>query len=230
MRNSLVLMSALCLLIPVLAFGGNAEPKLYLEAFTTDELPSYPPPSYVCSHEEEPGPIQCYVPKARWSYLYLPVHIDNLDETCPIGTVPNCDNYGGYLALALGVASSGEPVLFTALFACPGFCLGPSIAGWPGAIVVAAIDDDCHDRWDHPLYLVYANHSCLTGATYFDIVDNADGMHNDMNHHIINCSHEYDANTVIACRAQWGGDKDITCGEIVAVEATTWGRIKALYR
>jgi hypothetical protein len=146
-----------------------------------------------------------------------------------MGSVPNCDDYGGYLGLTLGVASSGEPVLFTALFACPGFAVGPSSAGWPAAIVVSSMES-CHGRWDHPLYLVFANNSALAGATYFDIVDSADSMKDNMNHHVINCSNEYDANTMIACRAQWGGDQDITCGEIVAVENTTWGRIKALYR
>ncbi|KPJ60364.1 MAG: hypothetical protein AMJ46_07285 [Latescibacteria bacterium DG_63] len=229
-----MLASLLCLMIPALALGGNAEPKLYLEAYGTEEIASYPPPSYVCSHElPSPGTIQCHDSKSPWSYLYLAVHIDGLDETCPFEPLlPNtgCENYGGFLGLTLGVASSGEPVLFTALFPCPGFAAGPSAAGWPAAIVVAGFDDECHDRWDHPCYLVFFNNSALTGATYFDIVDNADGMFNDMNHNVINCNFEYDANTVIACRAQWGGDQDITCAEVVAVEATTWGRIKALYR
>jgi hypothetical protein len=107
--------------------------------------------------------------------------------------------------------------------------MGPSAAGWPAAIVVSCQGPDpgCYGSLHHPCYLTYANNSALTGATYFDIVDTADG---DDGHKVINCSIQWDDNTVVACRAQWGGDQDITCAEVVPVEPTTWGRIKTLYR
>ncbi|UCF78868.1 MAG: hypothetical protein JSW03_00895 [Candidatus Eiseniibacteriota bacterium] len=226
MKNSLVFVSLLCLMIPAVALGGNAEPRLYLETFATDQLPSHPPPSYVCSHDDSPGPIHCYAPKSPGGFLYLALHVDHLDETCPPGA--SCDLYGGYRAVGLGIEVTGEPVLFVSLFACPGFMPGPSVAGWPAAICVASFDG-CRGRLDHPFYLTFANDSECNGATYFDIVESADPQ-SCTDCLLINCSNEWDENTVVACRAQWGGTQQVTCAEIVPVTPTTWGKIKGLFR
>jgi len=228
----------LCLMVPVLTFAGNTQPALYLEAYSSAEIPTNPAPSYICSHgEQSAGTLHCYDSKSPRSSLYLVIHVDKLDETCPYTPGPACDGYGGYLGLPFGIAISGEPVVFTCVFPCPGFLMGPSAAGWPAAILVATMGAGagygCRDRLDNPCYLGYYNNSDRTGATYFDIVGNADEESlpgERLSRHVINCSFEYDPNTVIGCSAQWGGDQAASCLALVPVETTTWGKIKQMYR
>lgn len=227
MKRLSALLAILCLLIPAVALAVNTAPKLYLEAFGTEELPQSPAPSFVCQYESsKPGAISCYAPKASWTSLYLAVHIDNLGQTCPNPAGPACEEFGGYKALPFGVAVSGEPAAFTTMFACPGFALGPSLAGAPGAVVVAGLGLACMSSVYHPCYLGFVNNSRCVGATYFDIVPNADLGH----YKLVNCSYTYDENTTVACRAQWGGHQNTTCVVLVPVQATTWGRLKGMFR
>ncbi len=219
----------LCLALPAPALAGNSQPALYLEAYSSADIPTSPAPSYICSHGEQTGTLHCYDSKAPRGFLYLVVHVDKLDATCPNEPGPPCANYGGYLGLPFGIRISGDPVVFTCVFPCPGFAVGPSLAGWPAAIVVSTLggpEYGCRDRWDNPCYLGYYNNSEGTGATFFDMVTSADGDPL----HVINCAFQFDPGTVVGCNAQWGGQQTAPCLALVPVQATTWGHIKQMYR
>jgi len=229
MKQLLTLVSMLCLAIPAVTSAGNTEPAIYLEAYSSEEIPTSPAPSYICTHGEQAGgAYHCYAAKAPRSFLYLVVHVDKLDATCPYEPGPACDSYGGYLGLPFGIAVSGEPAVFTCVFPCPGFSIGPSLAGWPAAIVVASSGVGCRDRFENPCYLGFFNNSDGTGATYFDVVGNADEK--TYGRHVINCSFEYDPGTLVGCNAQWGGEQTAACLALVPVRATTWGAIKQMFR
>jgi len=234
MKPLLTLVSVLCLAIPAVASAGNTEPALYLEAYSSEDIPTSPAPSYICTHGEQSGGMfHCYAAKAPRSSLYLVVHVDKLDATCPYDPGTACDSYGGFLGLPFGIANSGDPVVFTCVFPCPGFGVGPSLAGWPAAIIVSSLGEGCRDRWDNPCYLGFFNNSDGTGATQFDIVGNADEEAMSGPNHsrdVINCSFEYDAGTVVGCNAQWGGEQTTPCLALVPVQATTWGAMKQMFR
>jgi hypothetical protein len=83
---------------------------------------------------------------------------------------------------------------------------------------------------DHPGYLTYFTTTDV-GASYFDIVSNAD----EGCAIVVNCQAEYDLGTLIGGGAQWGGSQSIICAmdpstDPTAVDFTTWGSIKSLYR
>jgi hypothetical protein len=123
-----------------------------------------------------------------------------------------------------GVASSGVVCTYLSFAACPGFVVGPST---PPASIALYATTKCHDWPDHPGYLRYISLSADTGATYFDIVNNAD----DAWIKVVNCQCGYDDGTIVGGRAQWGGSKTVNCySHPIAVESTTWGRIKDMYR
>ena len=123
--------------------------------------------------------------------------------------------------MSCGIASSGLSVTFAGFIACPGFVQGAGSA--PQAIAVSATAA-CHDIFDHPGYCKYMT-TTYVGATYFDIISNAD----DGAIKIINCQGNPDPGWEVAGGAQWGGTKTISC-YYVAIEPTTWGKIKAVYR
>lgn len=203
MKKLLILISAACLLLPVMAFSaGNPNPTLYLEIYTS---------SAHCQCAYVPGgpPIPCYLGPDRMQ-CYVFVHV---------AKVPN-----GFLGIPLGIDYTGPAADFLSATACPGFLMGPSTAGMPAAMISSSTGE-CH-TWDHhPLYTRWFD--SLGGTDYFDIVASADLGH----YKVINCDTEYDENTLIGGRAQWGGVQDITCGEgETAIELTTWGKIKGLYR
>ena len=227
-----ILILVACLAPPALA--GNPEPALYLEAYASAEIPTSPAPSYICSHGEQVGgTFHCYAAKAPRSFLYLVVHVDRLAQTCPNFPGPACTDYGGYRALSFGIQASGEPAVFTCVFPCAGFMMGPSVAGWPSAILLASMGSDpgCRDRRDNPCYLGFFNNSDETGATYFDVVTSADEEPGaGYSRTLINCAHQYDPGTTVGCNAQWGGEQATSCLALVPVRPTTWGQIKHLYR
>ena len=235
MKGLSILALLLCLALPAPALAGNSQPALYLEAYNSADIPTSPAPSYVCSHGEQMGTLHCYDVKAPRSFLYLVVHVDKLDATCPYDPGPACAAYGGYRALSFGMQTSGEPAVFTCVFPCPGFMMGPSVAGWPAAILLCTVGSDpgygCRDRWDNPCYLGFFNNSDGTGATHFDVVPSADeepGV--GYSRTLINCAHQFDPGTTVGCNAQWGGEQATSCLALVPVKATTWGHIKQMYR
>ncbi|MFH0778438.1 MAG: hypothetical protein V2A71_07375 [Candidatus Eisenbacteria bacterium] len=233
MKKLLVLISALFLMAPVVAFAGNANPHLYLEVYNFEEDPEggLPPmPGYICVHTEKPClALHCYDVKVPYNFGVVPVHVGKLD-------LPICETFGlpckepvplgGFLGISIGVVRTGEVVTFQTFTSCPGFLTGPSQAGMPAAILTSSTSG-CHDWVDHPGYLYYLNMSTRTGATYFDIVASVDtGLFK-----LINCHNEYDDGTAIGGRGQWGGSQTIICyGFPTTVDETTWGKIKGLYR
>jgi hypothetical protein len=227
MKKLLVLFAAACFcLFPVVCLAVNAHPYFYLETYTyaTDPNSPGPAPDSICVHTH-PGPLpelQCFAPKnTPYSYGIVPLHIGQLDEPISEGWPVPLPPGGGYAGVTYGVAQSGSFVIFLSFVACPGFNQGPGTA--PGAIVAGAFTQ-CHDWYDHPGYCKYLCPDL--NATYFDITTNAE----EANYAVINCQVSYD-NTLIGGRAQWGGTKTVTCMTgPTAVEQTTWGKIKGLYR
>jgi len=136
-----------------------------------------------------------------------------------------CIGYGGYLGLGFGAQISGTGMTFMSWNACPGFLKGPSAAGEPAAML-ASSTALCHDWVDHEGYMIWMN---LTGTTarYINIIASADLGHAK----VINCHNQYDDGTTIGGGVQIGGTQTIICGESpTAVNTTTWGAIKGLYR
>jgi len=215
--------------VPACAAGGNHAPKVSLEVYGFEEEPD-PLPAGICVHEFPPFPseLPCYAVRLPYSFYYIPVHVCALDHPiCPTTGVP-CIGLGGYVGLAFGLsqtAPTGSPLMFMSWNACYGFLKGPSAAGEPAACL-ASSTALCHDWYDHEGYLVYLNTSAGTDKVYFDIVNSADLN----NHYVINCLSTYDENTTIGGRAQVGGAQDILCPGPTAVEESTWGRIKTIYR
>jgi len=230
MKTLLGLLAAICFcLVPVVSLAGNAHPTLYLEIYMLDYDPadSSAAPQYLCVHPNVPyeGEIPCYAPKAPYNFGIVPIHVGKLDfpisECWPLVCGPG----GGYACVTFGISLTGTQCVFAGFTACANFLNGPSNAGNPAAIVVAATTK-CHDWTDHPGYARYVSTNDL-GASYFDIVNNAD----EDRVSVINCQAEPDLGTVIGGGAQWGGTKTVVCGmDPTAVETTTWGKIKGLYR
>jgi hypothetical protein len=227
MRRLLILIPAFCLTViaPCLVTGNPVIvpdwPREFLEIYTFEEEPAELP-SYLCEHAiVDPGPppwyenlpFPCYAAKVPWSFAYVPIHVEHLGS----GSDPED---GGYLAVRYGIAALGEPVTFVAAEACSGFLMGPSIAGPPAAILFSSTVG-CFDWQFHAGYAYWKNNSTLTDATFFNIVPNAD----DGDYRVLNCDLQWDETTAIGHGAQWGGTKIIT-----AIELTTWGTIKTLYR
>ena len=234
MRRLLVLISGFCLTVTVPCFvAGNPVivtdwPREYLEVYTFEEEPAELP-SYVCEHALlAPGsppayenvPLPCYAPKLPWSIAYVPIHVAHLGS-------PENPEGGGYLGVRYGILVSGEPVTFSAANACPGFVMGPSVAGPPTAMLFLSTLECC-DWQFHAGYACWMNNSTLTGATYFSIVANADAG----DYRVQDCNGVWDEATAIGHGAQWGGTQIITCAVAgpTAVELTTWGKVKAIYR
>jgi len=235
MKTLLSALIAACVcLLPVATLAGNAHPTLYLEIYAFDNNPDDPGPAppYVCAHpSSDPVQLQCYAPKAPYTFAVLPIHIGNLDtpplaEGWPAGsTGPG----GGFVCVTYGVSTIGAHCTYVSFSACPGFLIGPSNAGMPAACLSTATTR-CHDWVDHPGYLTYFTATGV-GDTYFNIVANADEGYA----RVINCQFEYDMGTQIGAGAQWGGTQTVVCPwdsspDPTSVEETTWGRIKGLYR
>ncbi len=224
MRRLLILTIAACFCLTVPAMAGNVAPKLYLEVWNYAEVPD-PIPTDVCKHLTKPtGGIHCYDVKVAYNYAVVGFHVGNLDTPICSTTGVDCAAFGGFVGCPFGVASSGEAVNFASWTACPGFLKGVSVAGEPSACSSNSTSG-CHNWWDHSGYLSYLNLSTRTGATFFDIVANADLGHN----RVINCAFTYDNGTTIGYRAQWGGTSTLTCPS-TAVEETTWSKVKSLFR
>ncbi len=219
---------ACCFLIPAVALAGNTAPKLYLELWQFEEVPT-PLPGDICMHTTPvpPAGIHCYDAKSAFYSAVVALHVGNLDQpVCPV-TGLDCKtpvSQGGYLGVPFGVLATGEAITFMSWNACPGFLKGPSAAGEPSACL-ASSTSKCHDWQDHLGYLIYMNVSSRTGMTTLGVVNNADLA----TYRVINCHNEYDTGTTVVGGAQWGGAQSITCAT-TAVSNTTWGGIKSLFR
>jgi hypothetical protein len=222
MKKLLILVAAASLFVPVLLYAAppqNAHPALFLDIYSFKPKPSTLP-AYICTHDIGVPAVQCYAgplkPAGSWGYVII--HVCKLDPIPP----------GGFIAVYFGMEASGvELPDFISVNACPGWLKAPSTAGEPMATGFASIGGICRDWTYHPGYVLWNDTwgSVPTNATYFDIVNSADLLH----HNISNCLNEYDP-TTIGGRAQWGADKTIQCEGSTAVELTTWGKIKGLYR
>ncbi|MFH0779196.1 MAG: hypothetical protein V2A71_11320 [Candidatus Eisenbacteria bacterium] len=226
MRSLLPVLSGCCLflLLAVSISEGNSNPVLYLEVYGLAEEPDSLPAG-ICSHTSSPVTLQCYDAKAPYGFAYVVVHISSLDYPIELGT-PN-----GFLGAGFGIAQLGESVVFSRSVPCPGFAAGPSGVGEPAAILFFANSAVCHNSWQHPGYLIYANVSGRTGRTYFNITSNGDTG----THRVINCANQYDLATSIGGCGQWGGWNTTLCSidawcDYTPVDATTWGRVKAIFR
>ena len=221
------------LLPQAIALAGNAHPCPFLEIYLFDVVPPPPSDDYVCYHPwlyyppGGPADVVCFSPKVPNLYACLPVHVGCIDNpVCP-SVGPECEQYGGFTGFAFGILATGSPVTFISFTPCPGFVESPSEAGVPAAINVSSTWG-CRISSHHVGYLTYLNGTVL-GATYFDIVPNADLGH----FKVTNCSGAYDEGTTVAGSAQWGGTKSIDCWQYwwwTVVESTTWGKIKSLFR
>jgi hypothetical protein len=208
MKKLLILISAACLLLPAMAFGaGNANPTLYLEIAADDAM-------CICIGP----PLQCYrygqssdFSKNPWQPTYVYVHV---------GKVEN-----GFLGVPFGMVNSGNAV-FASCTACPGFLKGPSTAGEPAAVIVSSTGA-CHQWMEHPVYCMWQAQADVNVPDIFTLVASADLGH----HNVINCDNEYDVGTVLGHGAEWAPQQTLVCGgDPTAVELTTWGAIKGLYR
>jgi hypothetical protein len=223
MKKLMIILATACIcLFAVPSMAGNTHPGpyFYLEVYTGDTDVA---PPVACVHTVPlVGEIPCWAPKNHaYAYGFVPLHIGKLDEPIAQGWPVPIPTGGGYAGVTYGVAQSGSFVIFLSFVACPGFNQGPGTA--PGAIVAGAFTM-CHDWMDHPGYCKYLCPD--VAATYFDITNNSD----EGKYASINCQVAYDV-TTIGGRAQWGGTKDVTCAmDPTAVEQTTWGKIKGLYR
>lgn len=228
MKELLVVICAVCLMVMAADLAeGNlvlAMPWLYLEIYTFAEQPSELP-SYVCSHGlVDPGPppvyentdtLPCYEPKNPYEFACIPIH-----------TATGEMGFPGFRGNHFGIQVSGEPVTFLGAVACQGFIEGPGDG--PAAICLLSADS-CYTWRNHSGYTCWFNPSSTTGATYFNIVANADAG----NYYAMDCEYNWVEHTVIRGGAQWGGAKAIACGCVVGptgLEASTWSNVKGLYR
>jgi len=218
--------------VPVLAHAGNIYPSLYLEIYMYDTDPDDPDVGCnlanscpeICYHPTRPSQLHCYNPKIANFIGVVPIHVDRL-ATPPLATgwPPPCGPGGGYITVSCGVARTGTALTYTGLTVCPNFLQGPGTP--PGAIVVTATTQ-CHDWVDHPCYAKYLTTN--TTASYFTITGNVEDG-NKIN--LINCQAVSETSILtVGGGAQWGGTKTIICPGGTPVEATTWSRIKAVFR
>jgi hypothetical protein len=216
MKKLLVLISAGCLMVMAPHFAaGNpipTNPREFLEIYIVEEPTELP--SYVCAHGLN-VPLPCYAAKLPYNLACVPIHVAHLS----IG--PG----GGYKGVEYGIETRGEDVTFIGAGNCPGFMMGP---GTPPAAILFLSTGPCYDWQFHAGYACWLNPSSGTGATYFDIVANAD--YGD--YYVLDCDDVLDKTTERVHGAQWGGTKNIACCEAgpTAVELTTWGKVKGLYR
>jgi len=238
MKTLLVLLTAACFcLVPVVTLAGNLNPTLYLEIYQYDTDPDDPEFGCVflgtcpeiCFHQRSfPGPIQCYSPKLPYQFGIVPIHIAKL-ATDPFGTglaqgwpLP-CGPGGGYVTISDGITRTGAAATFLGFTACPNFLAGPSA---PPLDILFSATTQCHDWIDHPCYGKWMATSSVA-ASFFDLTGN---VNNTGQHVIINCQIGTE-NPTVSGRAQWGGAQTVICGEgPTAVDLTTWGKIKGLYR
>ncbi len=203
MKKLLILISAACLLLPALAFGQNAAPRLYLEIAANDGMCMCVGP-----------PLQCYrfgdaSSKFAWMPSWIYVHV---------GKVEN-----GFLGVPFGMVNSGAAI-FASCTACPGFLKGPSTAGEPAAVIVSSTGP-CYQWQYHPVYCMWQAQD--SNADLFTLVASADLGH----HNVINCLNQYDTGTTLGHGAEWSANQTLVCGgDPTATELTTWGAIKGLYR
>jgi len=229
-----LLIALLALLMPAVVLAQSFTPTLYLEIFDLGQGEDEPDPvpDYVCRHPYqpwwEPLYMSCYVPRYRYEWVGIPIHLTKLGPPeCPYPVGPACEGYGGYSGVPFGVVQTGvHPIMFIGWNACPGFVKGPSEAGEPAACV--ALSDLCHSSWEHAGYLLYLNISTSIEANYFHIVANADLGHNM----VMSCSGTYYVNTAVGgSSVQCGGTQSFACpGPPTDVDQTTWGRIKTMFR
>jgi hypothetical protein len=197
---------------PALAFAaGNTMPRLYLTVYsnTVDEAPAT---SCIARSSPTYGDfLDCYAAKpGPGSFGFLSVHAGRLDN--------------GFTGIPFGIQASGSAVTFLEFVPCPGFTVVLSQAGMPSAIL-ATSTVGCRQAREAVGYLTYLCSSVW--ATHFTIVANADLGH----YKVINCDYTFDEGTVNSGYAQWGGTQTVVCPYLwVPVEATTWGKVKGLYR
>jgi len=212
MRRVSILLALGYLASSALAFAaGNTEPRLVLTIYsnTVDEAPATS-----CIARSSPrydDILDCYAAKpVPGSFGFLSVHAGRLDN--------------GFTGIPFGIQASGSAVTFLEFVPCPGFTVVLSQAGMPSAIL-ATSTVGCRQAREAVGYLKY---TCqYSSATFFTIVANADLGH----YKVINCDYTFDEWTVNNALAQWGGTQTVVCPYLwVPVEATTWGKVKSLYR
>ena len=233
MKKLLIVLAAL--MIPTMVMAGNTAPRLYLEVYTLteEEVDPGPVPAVVCVHPTPtvyPWYLPCWALRVPYGYYAVPLHVGSL--SLPICPTPgqSCKtpvSLGGYLGCGFGVTATGTgTITFMSWNACPGFLKGPSAAGEPAACL-ASSTSLCHNWYDHEGYLLYMNGTNVTASKILTIVASADLGHVK----VINCHNEYDDGTTIGGGAQISPTQTIVCeGSPTAVNTTTWGAIKGLYR
>jgi hypothetical protein len=201
MKKVLVAVSFVCLLVPAMVFAqGNANPNIYLEIYADEAHCTCPGP-----------PLPCYRSDTKAQYLptYIFLHVARVEN--------------GYKGLPFGMVTDGN-AMFTACTACPGFQKGPSTAGEPAAVIVSSTGE-CHQWQQHPVYCMWLSNDAA--GEIWTVVSSADLGH----YMVINCDNEYDSGTTLGHGAEWSTNQSFACatgGD--AVEQTSWGRIKSLYR
>ena len=226
MKTLLIALAAL-MIIPTVLFAGNPTPTLYFEVYRFSTTPS-PVPTYICTHATRPfvGPLPCFADRIFNSRYYVPIHVAKLVDICPLESGPECAPYGGTTGLPFGAIMTGAPISFINVTACPGWMKGASIIGEPAAIGIYS-NTGCKDWVSHPGYLLYRELEESEAAVYITPGPNADVgyVYN------ISCDFTYDMGTVIGGGVQIGGTQTIICPQDpTPVSATTWGKIKGLYR
>ena len=240
MRTLLILLMAACFCIaPAVTMAGNLAPKFYLEIYMMEEDPDDPGPvpSYLCFHGTPEGvcpgivpgtpELHCYDVKVPYAFGIIPIHVGNLwtpplAQGWPLPAGPG----GGWVLVSLGIQKSGGAANYVGITMCPNFLQGPGTA--PYAILATATTR-CHDWCDHACYVKYMATSSMTQTNFAIIGNIEDGNTLDL----INCQAISERPILTAGHgAQWGGTKTIQCANFgpTAVDLTTWGAIKGLYR
>jgi len=235
MKTLLVLLAAACFfLVPVVAQAGNANPVVYLEVYMYDTDPDDPDFGCValgtcpeiCFHNSPipyDTPLHCYSPKLPYMFAVVPIHVAKMDPPIAQGWPLPCGPGGGYVQVSTGITRSGAPATFLGFSACPNFLAGPSA---PPLDILFSATTACHDWRDHPCYGKWMSTSSVV-ASFFDITGN---VNNGMITNLINCQLGTEI-PAIGGRGQWGGTQTIECPfGPTAVDVTTWGKIKGLYR
>jgi hypothetical protein len=129
------------------------------------------------------------------------------------------------LLVSCGISTTGASLIFISFTPCPGFLQGPGDA--PDAILINSTTK-CRDWTDHPGYAKYMAKYSLS-PTYFAIVGNVEDA-NTID--LVNCQAITEQGIVTAGGgAQWGGAKAISCySRPIAIESSSWGQIKLLFR
>jgi hypothetical protein len=217
MKKVLILISAACLLLPAMALGaGNANPYIYLEIDDREpvlEEPPIPAPMCYC----EGPPLKCYRYGESATYTKNPYQ-----PTWVYLHIAKTEN--GFRGVAFGMSKTSGNSVWTGCNNCPDFLMGPCSS--PSACIVSSTGP-CHQWQNHPAYCTWTARADVNVPDIYVIVASSDLGH----HKVMNCDFEYDDNTSLGHGAEWAPTQSLVCGaDPTAVELTTWGAIKGLYR